>query len=151
MPAYCHFMQRVEVHESYKFEAKSYHSMEYHFRSINSWLAGECKRYFMLQLIKTPFHFYSFRRSFCSEHTWQIQKFDPSKHSIFSLEEELSEDGEEAAYSQLEVKEDENVKMPLLSPPLSPQQSSGDHKNKKTQRMNLGRSFIICEGNAGPL
>lgn len=40
------FVQRVEVHESYKFEAKSYHSMEYHFRSINSWLAGECERYF---------------------------------------------------------------------------------------------------------
>lgn len=38
------FKLSVEVHDSYKFAAKSYHSMEYHFRSISTWLAGECKR-----------------------------------------------------------------------------------------------------------
>ena len=35
---------RVQVHESYQFEAKTYHSVQYHFRSIKTWLAGECRR-----------------------------------------------------------------------------------------------------------
>lgn len=102
------------------------------------------------------FNFYSFQRSFCSEHAWQTQNFDPSKHSIFSLEEELAED-EEAAYSQLQVKDggpDQNVQVPshpMLPPALSPERSSGHHKSKKTLSMKLGRSFIICEGNAGHL
>ncbi len=34
----------VEVHDSYQFSAKSYHSMEYHFRSIETWLQGQCQR-----------------------------------------------------------------------------------------------------------
>lgn len=72
---------RVEIHKSYKFEAKSYHSMKYHFKSIKTWLAGECK-------------------SHCPEHAWHIQKFNPSERSIFSMEEQPED--EEPAYDQLE-------------------------------------------------
>ena len=36
---------RVEVHESYQFVSKSYHSMQYHFRSIDTWLQGVCRRW----------------------------------------------------------------------------------------------------------
>lgn len=35
----------VEVHDSYQFESKSYHSMQYHFRSIDTWLQGICRRW----------------------------------------------------------------------------------------------------------
>ncbi len=34
----------VEVHESYQFVSKSYHSMTYHFKSIDTWLKGVCER-----------------------------------------------------------------------------------------------------------
>lgn len=34
----------VQIHDSYKFTAKSYHSMQYHFRSIDTWLKGTCER-----------------------------------------------------------------------------------------------------------
>lgn len=35
----------VEIHDSYQFESKSYHSMQYHFRSIDTWLQGICRRW----------------------------------------------------------------------------------------------------------
>ena len=44
-------MCRVEIHESYQFVSKSYHSMQYHFRSIDTWLNGICRR---LELIAEP-------------------------------------------------------------------------------------------------
>ncbi len=34
----------VEVHQSYQFVAKSYTNMTYHFRSIDTWLQGVCRR-----------------------------------------------------------------------------------------------------------
>ena len=41
---YSFYFNRVEIHDSYKFVSKSYHSMKFHFRSIDTWLAGECQR-----------------------------------------------------------------------------------------------------------
>ena len=35
---------KVQVFDSYKFVAKSYHSMKYHFKSIDTWLQGTCIR-----------------------------------------------------------------------------------------------------------
>ena len=35
---------KVQVFDSYRFEAKSYHSMQYYFKSIDTWLQGICKR-----------------------------------------------------------------------------------------------------------
>ena len=76
--------------------------------------------------------------SHCPEHPWQIRKFNPSKHSIFTLEHQ--EEGE-AAYS-------------LLDQDLAEQgQGPSDQVPKEATKKNLklGRSFTICGGNAGPL
>ena len=35
----------VQIFDSYRFEAKSYHSERYHFKSIDTWLMGICRRY----------------------------------------------------------------------------------------------------------
>ena len=34
----------VQVFDSYQFVSTSYHSMQYHFRSIDTWLQGVCRR-----------------------------------------------------------------------------------------------------------
>ena len=34
----------VQVHDSYKFVSKTYGNMTYHFRSIDTWLMGICRR-----------------------------------------------------------------------------------------------------------
>lgn len=58
-------MCRVQYHDSYKFNAKSYHSMQYHFKSIDTWLMGICQ-------------------SHCPEHSWKRSQFEPGKRSIFA-------------------------------------------------------------------
>ena len=35
----------VEIHESFKFVSKTYGNMQYHFRSIDTWLQGICQRF----------------------------------------------------------------------------------------------------------
>jgi hypothetical protein len=42
----------VELHKHFRFESKTYHSMQYHFRKIDTWLEGIC-------------------RSWCPDHRWQ--------------------------------------------------------------------------------
>jgi len=42
---------KVTLFDSYKFLAKSYHSETYHFKSIDTWLQGICKRWVDLSLI----------------------------------------------------------------------------------------------------
>lgn len=61
----------VQYFDSYKFESKSYHSIQFHYRSIDTWLEGICK-------------------SFCSVHEWRNWKvfWVPDKKSIFSSEED---------------------------------------------------------------
>lgn len=56
---------KVQYHDSYKFNAKSYHSMQYHFKSIDTWLMGICQ-------------------SHCAEHSWKRSKYQPGKKSIFA-------------------------------------------------------------------
>jgi len=41
----------VQVHRDFRFESQTYHSMQYHFRKIDTWLEGVCQ-------------------SICSEHRW---------------------------------------------------------------------------------
>lgn len=36
---------KVQVFDSYRFVSKSYHNMVYHFKSIDTWLQGICRRY----------------------------------------------------------------------------------------------------------
>jgi hypothetical protein len=68
--------------------------------------------------------------SFCPEHAWQVRKFDPSKHSIFSLQAEFSEAEEEAAYSQLELKESVEL---LPNATSSPEHSSRELMSPRQQ------------------
>ena len=35
---------KVQVFDSYKFNAKAYHSETYHLKSIDTWLMGICRR-----------------------------------------------------------------------------------------------------------
>eukprot|EP00795_Rhopilema_esculentum_P007069 gene7069-12708_t len=70
---------RVQIHDSYKFVSKSYHSMVYHFKSIDTWLNGIC-------------------RSFCSEHPWTRSKYlNHGKKSIFNAQFEKDSDSESAS------------------------------------------------------
>jgi len=61
---------KVQVFDSYDFEATSYHSPVYHFRSIEPWLQGICQ-------------------SRCPEHSWKRTKLGKSRHrerfSIFNF------------------------------------------------------------------
>ena len=66
---HCFAISRVQVFDSYKFVSKSYHSMTYHFKSIDTWLMGICK-------------------SFCPDHSWRSSVYNPSKKSIFTEDEE---------------------------------------------------------------
>ena len=63
----------VEIHDSYQYTSKSYHSMKYHFCSINTWLNGICQ-------------------SYCSEHPWKRNTRSlPGKKSIFCCDEEQAD------------------------------------------------------------
>lgn len=77
------FPFRVQYHDSYKFNAKSYHSMQYHFKSIDTWLKGICK-------------------SHCPEHAWKRTKYQPGKKSIFA-ENQANETPDEDAEQEAEV------------------------------------------------
>ncbi|KAK0065133.1 protein polyglycylase TTLL10 [Biomphalaria pfeifferi] len=59
---------KVDIFDSYKFQPKSFHSEEYIFKSVDTWLMGEC-------------------RSFCPEHSWQRPVYNPSARSIFNIDD----------------------------------------------------------------
>lgn len=95
--------------------------------------------------------------SHCPEHAWQLRKFNPTKHSIFALgevakeEEEEEEVEEEAAYNQLEIPElvvDESVLPSSEMPSESAICSSVQKSLSISQNLKLGRSFVVCGGNA---
>ncbi|XP_060132187.1 inactive polyglycylase TTLL10 isoform X2 [Zootoca vivipara] len=64
---------KSQVFDSYKFVSSTYGDMEYHFKSIETWLQGICV-------------------SHCPEHRWARAMELPSKRSIFSLGSEQGED-----------------------------------------------------------
>lgn len=61
----------VQYFDSYRFESKAYHSIQWHYRSIDTWIEGICK-------------------SFCSQHDWKGDKVEwaVGKKSIFNDENE---------------------------------------------------------------
>lgn len=38
----------VSIFDSYKFEAKSYHSPQYYIKSLDTWLLGYCRRFALM-------------------------------------------------------------------------------------------------------
>ena len=91
---------RVQIHDSYQFVSKSYHDMQYHFRSIDTWLQGQCQRWgscgacghlLEMALLTSP-HMHC---SFCPEHSWSVKEFRPGKYSVFAEDESDGEEEEE--------------------------------------------------------
>lgn len=64
----------VQYFDSYKFDSTSYHSMVYHYKSIDTWLEGICK-------------------SHCPQHSWSSanMQWAPGKKSIFNIDDEYDE------------------------------------------------------------
>lgn len=64
----------VQLFDSYKFVSTSYHSIKWHYKSIDTWLEGIC-------------------RSWCNEHSWKSSTvvWAPNKKSVFTGEEEYTE------------------------------------------------------------
>lgn len=78
---------------------------------------------------------------------WQTHKFNPGKKSIFAIEDNAEDEAvieeeieDEAAYSEL-VTESNEVSL----------SSSTCNTKQEVSKTKLGRSFVICGGNAGPL
>ena len=65
---------QVQYFDSYKFNSTSYHTMKYHFKSIDTWLEGICK-------------------SHCAEHVWSSSNLQwaPGKNSIFKMDDGYDE------------------------------------------------------------
>jgi len=68
----------VEISETYQFTSTLYYGIEYHFRSLDTWLRG-------------------IHKSFCSEHTWHddLLENNPNKYSLFYLKENEIQPAEE--------------------------------------------------------
>jgi hypothetical protein len=64
----------VQYFDSFKFESTAYHSIVWHYKSIDTWLEGICK-------------------SFCPEHAWSgsATNWAPGKKSIFNVDEDYDE------------------------------------------------------------
>ena len=56
----------IKYFDSFKFESTSYHSIKFHYKSLDTWLEGVCK-------------------SHCAEHSWNSSNLQwaPGKKSIF--------------------------------------------------------------------
>ncbi|XP_019397142.1 PREDICTED: inactive polyglycylase TTLL10 isoform X2 [Crocodylus porosus] len=67
---------RVQIFDSYKFVSTSYGDMEYHFKSIETWLQGTCV-------------------SHCTEHKWASARALPGKKSVFCPEAERQQPADE--------------------------------------------------------
>lgn len=110
----------VEIHNSYQYASKSYHSMKYHFRSIDTWLNGICE-------------------SYCDQHPWKLNKRTlPGKKSIFCYEQQEADpveqnEMEENELLQCDVMSQENDEIPeqyLPHDPINkPDESSHDQSS----------------------
>jgi hypothetical protein len=68
----------VEINETYQFTSENYYNIEYHFRSIDTWLKG-------------------IHKSFCDEHKWEDENIDynTNKYSLFNVNEKDYQPAEE--------------------------------------------------------
>ena len=114
----------VEIHNSYQYVSKSYHSMVYHFRSIDTWLNGICK-------------------SYCVEHPWKRNNHTlPGKRSIFyqqqsadPLEQNEVEENELPQYNETLQENDE---IPQQYDPINePDKNSHDQSSSASSDDNM--------------
>ena len=77
----------VEIHNSYQYVSKSYHSMKYHFHSIDTWLSRICE-------------------SHCTQHPWKRNKRTlPGKKSIFSCDQQQEQEADPKQQDVIEENE----------------------------------------------
>ncbi|XP_007905131.1 uncharacterized protein LOC103187438 isoform X2 [Callorhinchus milii] len=90
----------VQIFDSYKFDSPLYENMEYHFKSIDTWLQGNCV-------------------SHCSEHKGDSTTHIPGKWSIFALEhaDEMAEDDTEDIEADNTATADETLQDSKTEPP----------------------------------
>ena len=115
----------VEIHDSYEYVSKSYHSMKYHFHSIDTWLNGICK-------------------SYCNEHSWTLNKQPtPGKKSIFSCQQQEQEQADLNEAEEL-LQSDEILQEPYeQSDPINkPDESSQDQSSSASSDDNLSGNLI---------
>lgn len=55
----------VQIHDSYRFQSSNYHSIKHYFRSIDTWLAGECRRQYPVSVDEAAAPHYT-DRAVCS-------------------------------------------------------------------------------------
>lgn len=121
----------VEIHTSYQYVSKSYHSMKYHFHSIDTWLNGICE-------------------SHCTEHQWQRNKRTlPGKKSIFNCDQQEQEQAdpkqqdeiEENEYYEISQGNDEIPEQYLPHDPVNkPDEGSHDQSSSASSDDNLSGS-----------
>uniref|UniRef100_V9KTN9 Uncharacterized protein n=1 Tax=Callorhinchus milii TaxID=7868 RepID=V9KTN9_CALMI len=90
----------VQIFDSYKFDSPLYENMEYHFKSIDTWLQGNCV-------------------SHCSEHKGDSTTHIPGKWSIFALEhaDEMAEDDTEDIEADNTATADKTLQDSKTEPP----------------------------------
>ena len=117
----------VEIHNSYQYVSKSYHSMKYHFHSIDTWLNGVCE-------------------SHCTEHPWQRNKQTlPGRKSIFNCDqqqEQADPKQEEIEYDEISQGSNEIPEQYLPCDPVNkPDESSHDQSSSASSDDNLSGNY----------
>ena len=59
-------INQVSYHDSYRFVGRKYHSIQYHYKSLDTWLEGICK-------------------SWCPEHKWKTSRYQLSEGNNHKL------------------------------------------------------------------
>lgn len=106
---------KVQVFDHYKFQPKSFHSEQYYFKSIDTWLAGTCK-------------------SFCPEHKWKRRKFNPSKKSVFSLS------GEQKKSSEAGPSSEKSDQEKLGQGVVEEEMTTGEERNEETEKAQMAKA-----------
>ena len=119
----------VQYFDSYKFDSTSYHSMVYHYKSIDTWLDGICK-------------------SHCPDHAWSSSAvmWAPGKKSIFNIDKDYDEadmnapqfDDEDVADGEGEADKSQIKKKEALTKTCFVGQGNNDKLVKSTLVDNLG-------------
>lgn len=111
----------VEIHNSYQYVSKSYHSMKYHFRSIDTWLNGICK-------------------SHCTEHLWKISKRTlPMRKSIFYCDQQQQQADPKEQNEVVDEYDEENDEQ--CDPINKPDENSHDQSSSASSDDNLSGSY----------
>jgi len=111
----------VQYFDSYKFTSTSYHSIQFRYKSLDTWLEGVCK-------------------SHCDQHSWSSSNimWAPGKKSIFSIDDEYDEADMDAPDLDDEQMEAENT---------TEAADGQGTKPKKAKQTTLTHQCFVGQGN----